>query len=291
MSTTKAAFRLATAQRVGLVSTFTTTSAGDSGGNTFIALGLQDVFPDELTDMWVMDINGVERVIVNYDVAEGIAFVNRPFSAQVASGVTLYIYRRFAPSDFDNALRLALDDVYPYLAQLLVDTSVETVAGTYEYTVPTTIRDLERMMGGLVEIEVNTVEATYPYRELRMWDTRRSTTAYTLTLNPREFVAERTLRITGLAPLPFPSTEATAMLLDSPQTTLLQYATLYNLYSTAQGAPKGDKTAAAQMEAKYRALYDQNKDVWGLILRASDLKSNDTGTSDGMPFAYYATPS
>ena len=295
MATTKAAFRLRCARRAGLVSTLLTTSAGDAGGNTFVMAGLLDIFPVALTELWVFEpTSGEQRRIVNYDPPEGIAFVNRPFSAQVGSAATLYLFRRFAPADYDEALRTAVEDVYPYLSQIIVDTSVETVANQYEYTIPSTIVDLERMMGGKVEMEADTGNATSPYLELRLWDTRRvittASSTYTLGIDPRELTATRTLRITGLGMLAYPSTDATNIPLDAPQINLLTEATLYNLYAQAQGAPQGDTAKAAEREMYYRALYDSHKDVWGITLEPTDLKPAVSGMSIDLPLAYNSTP-
>lgn len=293
MSTTKANFRLSVARRLGVVKSITTSSDGDASGNTFVAVGLLDNFPTDLAEIWVYDPTQLEaRRIVNYDEPEGICLVNRPFSAQVASGATLYIFRRFSPENYDDALRQAVEDCYPYLAQKVVDTSLTTVANQYDYTIPATIKSMERMDGATVEIEVTPGK---PYVELRLWDTRTvlttSTQSYTLVLNPHEFLAGKTLRLTGLAPLAYPAADSDSLPIDAPQTTLLSLMVIKALYEQVQGAPGGDANAAAQREGKYLAEYERYKDAWGIVLDPTDLMPPIGGSRVDLPLAYNAEPS
>lgn len=283
------------ARRVGLVTDITTTSAGDTNGNTFVSTELLDRFPTSLSELWVYEPGNAEaRRVVHYDEPEGIAFVNRPFSAQVGGGTQLYIFRRFSPDEFDEALRIAVEECYPYLSQVIVDTSLTTAADTYEYTVPSSIHDLERMYGGKVEIEANTGDADYPYLELRHWDTRRvygASPSYKLLIHPSELMPGRTLRVFGLAPLTYPATDATTIPLDPPQINLLAYLTLANLYAIQQGAPAGDSNASAGLEAKFRAMYEQKRDEWGITLDPTDLRPPTGGVQRDLPIAYNADPS
>lgn len=295
MATTKAAIRLRAARRLGLVDTITTTSAGHADGHTFVATGLLDNFPTSLSEMWVYDPDQEEsRRIINYDEPEGIAFVNRPFTAQINSADTLYIFRRFSPAAFDQALEQAVEDVYPYLFQRIVDTSLTTAAETYEYTIPASIRDLERMLGGKVEMQVRTDDADYPYVPLRMWETREAVTtassSYTLVIHPDELVAGRTLRLRGIAPLAYPAGEADTVPVDAPQVNLLVFMVIANLYATTYGAPEGDSNRASGIEGRYRTLFETMRDQWGMTLDPEDIRPPIDGFDRDLPLAYNSTP-
>lgn len=295
MPTTRANLRLEAARRLGLVSSITTSSEGHASGHTFVAVGLLDKFPTSLNELWVYNPStSEERRVVNYDEPEGIAQVNRPFAAQIATSTTLYIFRRFAPSAYNDALQSAITDVYPYLAQMVVDTSLTTASEQYEYTIPSSIVSLERMDGGRVEMEVNTNDSDYPYVELRLWETREALTTsrtHTLLIHPNELVADRTLRLRGLGYLTNPSTDAATVPLEGVQATLLIYKLIANLYAQAQGAPAGDGAMAQQMEAKYLAMFEQKRDEWGIILDPTDLRPPAGGHTRDLPLAYNAEPS
>lgn len=295
MTTTKADFRLACARRVGLVVPVTTTAAGAADGSTFVAAGLIDQFPTDVTDKWVYRPGTSEtRRIVAHDVPDSIAAVDRPFATQVADQTQLYVFKRFTPTEFDDALRDALNDVYPYLAQVIVDESLTLSQDTYEYTIPSAIRDLDRMMGGKVSLKVDTNVASYPYVEMRAWDTRRAITtasqSFKLVVHPSEHISGRTVRLEGLGPLAYPATDSDSIPLDAPELDLLVYMTLANLYAASQGAPYGDTGASGALEAKYRAMFEKEKDVKGLVLEPTQLKDNNRGVDLNLPIAYYATP-
>ena len=289
MSETRAAFRLRVARLIGAVDELTTSSAGAADGSTLVIDELLDDYPSDTGSVYVWDDTQAEmRRVVEYEPVEGLLAVNRPFSAQVANSTTVYLFKRFRPSAYDTALRSALQDAYPYIASQVVNTSLTTAASTYEYTIPAAIEELERMLGGKVELQADPDVSTYPYQELVQWTTRRDDTAgtYKLIIHPDELIVGRTLRLTGLAPITFPATDATAIALPSQALNLLAYLTAAHLYVASRGAPHGDVNHAVQQESYFRGMFEQRKDIDGIVLDPTAIQSND-GLGYNPPLAYH----
>ena len=292
MAETRAAFRLRVARMVGAVDEYTTTAAGASDGSTVAIDALLDEYPSDTGSVYVWDNTQEEmRRVVEYEPVEAVLAVNRPFTAQVADDTVVYLFKRFTPADYNRALRTAIHDAYPYLARSVVDTSLTVLADTYEYNIPSTIEDLERMMGGKVWMQVNSDVATYPYAELKMWTTRRqndaSAESYKLVIHPDEHIVGRVLRLQGLGPLTFPATDAATIPLPSQALNLLAHLTAAHLYAQTRGDAHGDTTHAQQQEAYFRGMYEQRKDIDGLLLDPTDLRDVNGGLFIPDALAYH----
>ena len=296
MSETKANFRLRVARALGIVEEVTTTSAGDSGGTTFVSAEMADKQPLLTGNEWALDVTqGETRKIVGYQPTETMAVVNRAYTAQVANSTSMQLYKRFSPSDIDEALRLALKASYPYIASVVVDTSITMADDTYEVAIPSTITDLERMLGARVQVEVDTNVATYPYADMQRWTTREAAAAagesYTLLIHPSEHISGRTVRLIGLGPITFPATEAATLPLPETALELLALMTISKLYGRTAGVPSGDLQHAGAMMAQYQGLYDQFKDAWAITLDPGNLLDTHSGVGFNLPFAFHAEPS
>lgn len=298
MSETKAAFRLRVARRLGLVTEVTTTSVGLANGKSAVSLELADHFTSQasMEGKFVKDNTQTEwRRGIAYTPASGTISFGRGFTAQVADTTAIEVYDTFSPTDYDEALRAAIEEAYPYLAQLIVDTSVTLAANTYEYTIPSTILDLERMLGGKVERQHNTSVATYPYDEVLNWTTRHTqltaSQTYQLVVPVEEHITDRVLRITGLGLLVYPAADTDSLPLDSTGLNLLAYLTTAKLYSRAQNVGSEDRGFAEAQEQKYIGLWERFKDVWGDILDPTSMPRSDTGGVGDLPLARFAEPS
>lgn len=281
MSEAKAAFRLRIGRLLRIVTEVTTSADGEVGGSQVVAIELTDHFLSsgdlEGQRIWVASDGGEARRIAVYEPTSGETKLTRPFSTNpIVASTDIIVYMDFTPDDIDRALEQALSEVYPYLAQVLVDESLTTIAGQHEYTIPATILDLEPMLGGRVLVEDNTGVSTWPYAAVPNWSTRRTVatagSTYTLLIPPHIIPNSRTLRLIGLGELANPATDAALIPLESQQLVLLSYKVVEVLFRNAPVSGSQDKTFAEGMEGKYRGLYEGNKDEWAQVLVLSGVE-------------------
>lgn len=276
MAESKANFRRRVARNDASLLQVTTSANGAADGTTLIADELVDYAHGEnsLQRALVTRVNtggDIEiRRISEWTVSTATLTVSRAFSEQVSSGEAIDIYRKFAPAEIDNALRVALTEVYPDIAQLVVDETLVTVADQYEYALPAAIFDLDRSFGGRVLIEIDPDVATFPYEEVLNWSIRQSGETKTLLL-PSFVKAGLTIRLIGLAPLTFPATEATT--LPAPNTTLdlLSYKVLSLLYRRGIQTAGEDREFLLTFSDRYEQLYQTYVSRWGQTLYPSTI--------------------
>lgn len=276
-------FRLLTMRRIGAISALT----ADANGSTtvFKCMALHDQAPSGGVGQSV-SINGETRIIIMADNADGLYALNRPLSTAVSADDDIYLYRRFSPEEIDIALAQAISDAWPYVAGDVVDETITTVAQQYEYNIPSSIYELERMSGGRVSIEVHPSQSTYPYQRLTSWHVRDGK----IVIDPDELVPDRVLRVEGLGLIDVPVNDSDDIPYQQPEIDLLVFLTLANLYAKEQGTPNGDTQHAVAMEAKYRGLFEARKDVLGRVLEPEVMENLSSRRRLDLPLAYFATP-
>ena len=198
MSETKAAFRRRLGRLLHVMRTATTSATGTT--TSFTAISLTDVYGanNSLNGVSAYDTAASEwRRVTVWLGTTGVATVNRAYTNSQANGRSLEIYEQFTPDDLDDALRMALVEAYEYLPSPTVDTSLTVVANQYEYTVPTTVRDLERSRGGRVQWQQNTAVSTFPYVDYDHWEIRLSGVTKTLIIPYISGSVGRIIRLIG----------------------------------------------------------------------------------------------
>lgn len=296
MSETKLNFRLRVARTLGIVEVITTSAGGDSAGTTFIAEEMADKEPLLVGDEWAYRVSdGTTRKVVNYQKTETMAVVSRAYASTIASAEVMHLYKRFSPNEIDEALRRALIESYPYIASVIVDTSITMSDDTFEETIPSTILDLERMLGGIVQVEVDTSLATYPYVDMVKWTTREQASAagegLTLLIHPSEHLSGRKLRLIGLGAVTYPASEAATLPLPEMSLQLLALMTISKLYEQAVSIPTGDVGHGGGMMGTYQQAFDAKKDAWAVLLDPTRMLDANSGAQVNLPFAFHADPS
>lgn len=119
-------------------------------------------------------------------------------AATHASGATVLIKPAFLDAELLDGLNYALENTYPLIYRPVLDTSLSTLASTFEYTVP-------NMPTTSLPIPfLSKVEWKEPglndYREVRNFSVRRGTTPKIQF--PWEQVAGATIRVEGYGPFP-----------------------------------------------------------------------------------------
>ncbi len=291
MAETKAAFRRRVGRLLGILTTATLSGAGDT--NTGIAVSLTDKFAstNALVGATAYDTAASEaRRITTYNPSTGEYDVNRVYTNAQAAARTVEIYTRFTVQELDDALQQALEEAYPYIVTPVVDTSLTGIANQYEYTVPSTIRDLERMYGGRVQWESNTAISTFPYVDALHWEVRTSGETRTLILP--EIYTDRTIRLVGWGIPSFPSTDATSIAIPSDTLQLLAYKVGEVAWRTGSVGPAKDAEYAMAMSQTYAAMFDKNKDTMGIKMTPTAMRDNADFPLVDAPLAYFhATPS
>ncbi len=296
MAETKAVFR----RRVGrLIRIVTQATASGGSADTFVAESLLDHFPadDDLTGMFVYDVGESNwRRVSDWAASTFTGTVNRDFDNNIANDDLLEIYSTFSPDEIDDALGDALEEVYPYIAETVIDTSLSGSTSVYEHTIPATIRDLSRMYGGSAAYQIDTNQATYPYQSLIGWtvrDDRSGGGSYTLVVPPGEQVpADRTIRLVGMAPVSNPSTDASSITLESDTLRLLSWKVAEILWRDYAPQADGRDLAHANQRAQtYAGLYDSAKDRMGQVLDPTNIRDNNFGTFIDLALARNAEPS
>lgn len=278
MAETKAAFRRRVGRLARVLAATATQSAGTSTTGTAVAL--LDTFPgdDDMNNCVVYDVTQAEWRRVSDWVATTFTYtVNRAFTATTATHA-IEVYKGFTPSDIDNALQLALTEVYPYLCALIEDTSLTVSSQVYTYAIPSTIREMTRMLGCKVEAIIITTGTGHPVQDIPRWDARKTRTAagveaHTLQLFNLSGLVGNVLRLTGIGHLTFPATDATSIPLNEDGLTLLAYKTAEILWRNALESDGTDIQRAEAKAQQYKALYDAYKDVFGDMLKP--VKVND----------------
>ena len=288
MAETKAAFRRRLGRLLHILRTATTSGTGTT--TSFIAVSLTDFYPsdDTLNGAAVYDVTGAEwRTVTDWVGASGTGTVNRAYTASQASGRAIEVYEQFTPTDLDDAMQQAFAEVYPYIVGRLVDTSITVSASTYSYTIPSTIRDLERMRGGRVQWEVNTAVSTEPYGDIEHWEVRESGSTKTLQLFDISGKVGKTIRLIGWGTLTYPSTDATSIDLEDDTLQLLAYKCAEIAWRTGPSLTGRDAEFAQKMSAYYHALYEAQKDSWGVKMAPTPMESPDGTRLADAPLAYY----
>lgn len=279
MAETLGAFRRRVGRMIRILTTATTTSGGAA---TFVAETLLDHFPNDndLNGLFVYDVDAENwRLVIDWIASTFTGTVNRNFDDAI-SAEAIEIYRSFDPDEIDDAITDALVEVYSYIATIVVDTSLSGVANQHEYTIPSSIRDLERMRGGIVEYEMVTTQTTYPYQKILGWTTRDVRTVSgnnTLLIPPQEEVPDgRTIRLIGLGEISLPANDAASFALENDQLRLLAWKVAEILYRdyAPQFSGKEQKFAAARAGI-YSQLFEVNKDRMAAILIPENIKAAD----------------
>lgn len=290
MAETKAAFR----RRVGrLLHTYHTgtTTAGTASTTVGFVLPWVDIFPgdDVIVGQFVYDTAAFEsRRVSAWNSTTGRYTVSRAFTNSQDSGRTIEIFEQFSPQDIDDALQQALDEVYPYIVSRVVDTSLTVIAEQYEYTVPTTIRDLERLRGGRVQWQVNSGVSTFPYDDFEHWEVRESGGASkTLLLHNIAGRVGRTIRLIGWGNLTFPATDTTSIDLEPDTLQLLAFKVAEICWRTGPSLTGRDADVADRNSARWAALYMANRDSWGVRMAPTTLESPLGAPYVEPPLAYY----
>ena len=296
MAETKAAFR----RRVGrMLRILVTATATSGGGSSFVAASLLDHFPtdDDMVDAAIYSATqSTWRRCSAWVASTFTGTVNRTFPIAIGTDA-LEVYNTFNPDELDAALQDALTEAYPYLATQVVNTSLIGVVSQYEYTIPSTITDLNRMLGGKVEAEVDTAVSTYPYQEVRGWTTRdtrmgNASGAHTLIIPPAEMPGVgNTIRLTGLGVLPYPSTDATSIPLSEEALRLLAYKVCEVIWRDyAPQATGRDRDYASSQAQKYAAQYDRYKDMFGIWLEPTAMQNMNLTSGLDLALARFAEP-
>lgn len=293
MAETKAAFRRRLGRLLRILNTGTTTSDGTT--LSFVALTLTDFFPsdDNLKGAFVYDVTGAEwRVVREWVGDTGTAVVNRAYTAPQLTGRALEVYSQFSPQELDESLQQALVEAYPYITTRVMDTSLTVIANQYNYAVPSTIRDLERMRGGRVQWQQNTAIATFPYADFEHWEVLESGSTKTLVIPGISGKTNRTIRLIGWGIQSYPATDAVSIDLEDDSLQLLAYKAAEIIWRAGPNLSGKDAQFAAGMSGIYRALFDANKDSWGVKMVPTRMEGPDGYPFIDAPMAYnHAEPS
>lgn len=111
-------------------------------------------------------------------------------AATHVTGSTVLIRPGFPAVQILDALNHALQEAYPLIYKPVLDTSLTTLASTYEYTVPLTIKSISK-----VEMKLS---GNTDYSEVRGWSVRRGASSKLQFVNLPEPGA--TIRVHGFGP-------------------------------------------------------------------------------------------
>lgn len=293
MAETKAAFRRRVGRILQILRTGTTSGTGTT--TTFIAIALTDYYPadDSLNGASVYDVAASEwRRVTDWVASTGTGTVNRAYTNSQASARSIEVYEQFTPQDVDDAILMAMTESYPYVATRVVNESLVGIANQYEYTVPSTIRDLERTRGGRVQWQINTATTTFPYADAEHWDVRTSGSAQTLTLPDANAMTGRTIRLIGWGVPSFPATDATSIDLEEDVLQLLAFKVAEIAWRTGPRLTGRDAEFAQAMSSYYGQKFDEHKDTWGVKMVPGKLQPPEDFPYVDSPLAYFhSTPS
>lgn len=286
MAETKAAFRRRIGNMLGILTATTATSNGAADFTTVVSTNLLDNFPndEDATGAVIYRVlDATWRRIASWTAGNtATATMSRAFATPlVASAEAIELYTNFTPDVIDNALKLALTECYPYIAAEVVDTSLSIVANQFEYTIPTTIRDLNQTNGATVEFQINTSITTFPYQRLSNWKVRTAAGAHTLVLPIPLPPIGRTLRLCGLGILSYPATDTTSIPLLEDNLQLVAYKTAEILYRQTNAASPDDTFNQTQA-AMYNKLFEDFKDRFGTIVPSGVFNNS----SDQLTYRY-----
>lgn len=297
MAETKAQFRA----RLGRMLTIYRTAVLDGSGSTttFTCTPLTDVYDADssLNGASIYDTAASEwRRVTAWVGTTGVGTVNRAFTNSQAAARTIEVYEQFTPQDLDDALRQACTESYPYITGRVVDTSLTVVANQFEYTLPSTILDLDRMRGGHVMYQINTAISTFPYAEFEHWSVRTSsgTSGPTRTILIPDIYGKAgfTIRLIGWGVTSFPSTDATNIPLDEDSLQLLAYKAAEIVWRTGPRLTGRDAAFAKEQSESFRNLFNEMKDSWGSKMEPNRMESPNDYPLVDRPLAYnHADPS
>lgn len=119
----------------------TATEIGGAAGVTLIDARLKDKSrnqDDYFNDQVIYIVTGTgvagdERYISDFTATSGTVTPYQAFSAQVPNASTYQIHRLWTPTEKRRALNQAIYDVYPWVARLHLDETMQTVAEKWAY--------------------------------------------------------------------------------------------------------------------------------------------------------------
>lgn len=243
------------------------------------------------------------RRVSDWNPTTGVVTVGRAYTSAPGTSDVVDVYRRFNPHDIDDAIQQACTASYPDIAVTVVDESIvigddplttNTTADKkwYTYVLPSTIRDLNPLMGGKVSYEINTADATHPYAPVTHWDVRMSLGVQTLQLFGR-YPTGRKLRLEGRGILPYPSQDNDLILLPLDTLQLLAYKTAAILFGTQPINASEDNALDLAFEQRFTSMYEANKDRWGTVVPSAYLQnlsmSNALRSHDLAEFSSFPT--
>ncbi len=125
MSVTFATLKQRVAEEVGGYLSFSTTSAGDTGGETLVSTNLMEFVDGALKEKWVQNSTGTIEIrkIENNFSPSGTVKVYRPFAATVATSLAMELFD-YSPNDLTSYINHAIRDAYPALAKEVHDTNM-----------------------------------------------------------------------------------------------------------------------------------------------------------------------
>ena len=95
-------------------------------------------------------------------------------AASHASAATILVRPAYLDIEYLDALNYAQDQTYPYIYREVDDTSLTTLANTYEYTIPTD-SVTAKPIRGIYRVQLK-ISGTFDYRATRSWTVLRGTT-------------------------------------------------------------------------------------------------------------------
>lgn len=173
----------------------TITASLSSSGTSMSVATASDYFKG-----WLLEIDSeVLKVATSATTGTSVSILRGQYgttAATHASSATVLVRPEFTQIEILDQLNAGLKAVWPYIYQDILDTSLTTVADTYEYTVPSvssSITYIPRIYG----IDLKRSGETN-YKPIRRWEIRRGSTPKIMF--PADLDAGGTLRVRGYAP-------------------------------------------------------------------------------------------
>lgn len=291
MAESKGAFRRRLGRLLRVLTVGETSSAGST--TVAIAIGLTDKFgsDDTLNGSALYDVLGQEwRVVTDWLASNGTATVNRAYSTTQASGRDIEVYEQFSPDDLDDALKMALDEAYAYIVLDIIDESNEIEANTYEYPIPSSMRDFTRTAGAKVSYSTNPDVETWPRTYLSDWTVRTDGETYTLVLPTIAGLIGKTLRLEAKGVPTFPATDTARLSFRSDTLQLLAFKAAEIVWRTGPSLSGRDADFAANQEMKWGSEFDKHRDEWGTMLEPTRFINNIDYPDIRYPMMYNYRP-
>ena len=146
----KRAIREAVSVRVGDWLPYTTSGAGNGGGTTVVVSALIGRAFDGIINRYILLTSGTNdaqwRVATAFDATTGTITVDRAYTAQVASGVTLELHT-FRPDILSTqAPNAALQDLYPAISKPYLHHAFPWESGDAVYGTPRGMKRITRVL-------------------------------------------------------------------------------------------------------------------------------------------------